>query len=234
MKSLIFTFQFGSSFKKYFWFLSDDMRGQLTLNETEFTNRCSVLKRYVDANIDREKQVLYALQHLMHQMEHPNSEYSIFILYLWKNNNDFLSPFFQDCCSISSIACTTMMWYPKKALTPGLHARIQQSRRARAWPPNLPTISSRGCAKTMTMKAKTKSEKKMIFQQFFKKTARKKKFISNEEEKNCRRSRFIRKKNTPFSRWWLCNPPKTRNFFPTRNARAHLSWKNDGKKIGWN
>ena len=50
------------------------MRGQLTLNETEFTNRCSVLKRYVDANIDREKQVLYALQHLMHQMEHPNSK----------------------------------------------------------------------------------------------------------------------------------------------------------------
>ena len=74
---------------------------------------------------------------------------------------------------------------------PGLHARIQQSRRARAWPPNLPTISSRGCAKTMTMKAKTKSEKEMIFQQFFKKTAKKIQLAT----KNCRRSRFIRKKN---------------------------------------
>ena len=73
---------------------------------------------------------------------------------------------------------------------PGLHARIQQSRRARAWPPNLPTISSRGCAKTMTMKAKTKSEKEMIFQQFFKKTAKKIQLAT----KNCRRSRFIRKK----------------------------------------
>ena len=66
---------------------------------------------------------------------------------------------------------------------PGLHARIQQSRRARAWPPNLPTISSRGCAKTMTMKAKTKSEKKMIFQQFFKKTARKKNSLATKKKK---------------------------------------------------
>jgi len=89
LKSLIFTFQFGSSFKKYFWFLSDDMRGQLTLNETEFTNRCSVLKRYVDANIDREKQVLYALQHLMHQMEHPNR--LLFNIFNCLYNNDVIS-----------------------------------------------------------------------------------------------------------------------------------------------
>lgn len=160
------------------------MRGQLTLNETEFTNRCSVLKRYVDANIDREKQVLYALQHLMHQMEHPNSECSIFFfIFLTKTIMILFLPYFQDCCSISSIACTTMMWYPKKALTPGLHARIQQSRRARAWPPNLPTISSRGCAKTMTMKAKTKSEKRWFFNNFLKKTARKKNSLATKKKK---------------------------------------------------
>merc|ERR1711860_94382 len=110
----------------------------------------------------------------------------------------------------------------KKALTPGLHARIQQSRRARAWPPNLPTISSRGCAKTMTMKAKTKREKKMIFQQFFKKKQQEKKFISNEEEKNCRRSRFIRKKIPHFLVGDYVIPPK-RAISSLQETRARIS-----------
>lgn len=140
------------------YFSDEKSKNEKTLNETEFTNRCSVLKRYVDANIDREKQVLYALQHLMHTLEHPNSK-SFFKTYSKKSSKIQTLLFFQNCCSISSMPCTTMMWYRKKALKPGLRARIQQSRKARAWLPNLPPISSRGCAKTMTMKAKTKSEK---------------------------------------------------------------------------
>ena len=76
-------------------------------------------------------------------------------------------------------------------------------------------------------------KKRWFFNNFLKKQ-QEKKFISNEEEKNCRRSRFIRKKIPHFLVGDYVIPPKTRNFFPTRNARAHLSWKNDGKKIGWN
>lgn len=50
----------------------DEVKGVITLNESVFTERCSVLKKFVDANIEREKQVLYALQQLMVQLEHPS------------------------------------------------------------------------------------------------------------------------------------------------------------------
>ena len=90
------------------YFSDEKSKNEKTLNETEFTNRCSVLKRYVDANIDREKQVLYALQHLMHTLEHPNSK-SFFKTYSKKSSKIQTLLFFQNCCSISSMPCTTMM-----------------------------------------------------------------------------------------------------------------------------
>jgi len=66
-----------------------ESRGQLALNENEFNDRCSVLKKFVDANIEREKQVLYALQHLMHQMEHPNK--LLFNIFNCLYHNDVIS-----------------------------------------------------------------------------------------------------------------------------------------------
>lgn len=69
--------------------INEKSKNEKTLNETEFTNRCSVLKRYVDANIDREKQVLYALQHLMHTLEHPNK--LLFNIFNALYNNDVIS-----------------------------------------------------------------------------------------------------------------------------------------------
>ena len=34
-----------------------------------------VLRKYMDDDLGRQKQALYALQHLMHRLEHPNSEF---------------------------------------------------------------------------------------------------------------------------------------------------------------
>ena len=45
------------------------------MEESKLEARCPLVKKYVDANTDREKQVLYALQHMMHEMEHPNSKF---------------------------------------------------------------------------------------------------------------------------------------------------------------
>ena len=44
------------------------------LDKETLTNRCVVLRKYVDDDLGRQKQTLYALQHLMHRLEHPNSE----------------------------------------------------------------------------------------------------------------------------------------------------------------
>ncbi len=43
-------------------------------NPNAFKFRHVVLKRYLDGKLDRDVQALYAFQHLMHKMEHPNSE----------------------------------------------------------------------------------------------------------------------------------------------------------------
>ena len=40
--------------------------------------RKNLLRTYLDGNLEREKQALYALQYLMHRLEHPNSK-SIFM-----------------------------------------------------------------------------------------------------------------------------------------------------------
>lgn len=50
----------------------DKNRGEWSLDESKLDARLPLVKKYVDANTDREKQVLYALQHMMHEMEHPN------------------------------------------------------------------------------------------------------------------------------------------------------------------
>ncbi len=37
--------------------------------------RKNLLRTYLDGNLEREKQALYALQYLMHRLEHPNSKF---------------------------------------------------------------------------------------------------------------------------------------------------------------
>merc|ERR1712002_259609 len=43
-----------------------------TLDEKILTDRISVLKKYIDANKDRELSALYAIQQLVNKLEHPN------------------------------------------------------------------------------------------------------------------------------------------------------------------
>ena len=49
----------------------------------------NLLRTYLDGKVPREKQALYALQYLMHKMEHPNSKCCCiifrFIKIYWKN-----------------------------------------------------------------------------------------------------------------------------------------------------
>lgn len=54
--------------------ISDEERGDWKFNEDQFQARCPLLKRFVDADLEREKHVIYSLQHLMHELEHPNSK----------------------------------------------------------------------------------------------------------------------------------------------------------------
>ena len=68
------------------FFISDEVKGVITLNESVFTERCSVLKKFVDANIEREKQVLYALQQLMVQLEHPSSKSTLQLMCVHAQN----------------------------------------------------------------------------------------------------------------------------------------------------
>lgn len=50
----------------------------MALNEDNYADRCLILKRFLDVGIDggtdREQQALFALQALMHELEHPNSK----------------------------------------------------------------------------------------------------------------------------------------------------------------
>ena len=47
---------------------------KMFLCEDNYADRCQILKRFLDFNIDREQQALFALQALMHELEHPNSK----------------------------------------------------------------------------------------------------------------------------------------------------------------
>ena len=53
------------------------------LDKESLSARCLVLRKYVDDNVERQKQTLYALQHLMHRLEHPNSEFTIIIIIIY-------------------------------------------------------------------------------------------------------------------------------------------------------
>ena len=55
---------------------------QMVLSEDNYADRCLILKRFLDADIDREQQALFALQALMHELEHPNSKYHFIKKYL--------------------------------------------------------------------------------------------------------------------------------------------------------
>ena len=54
--------------------LPGSVGNQCELNQEVLKDRVSILKKYVDGNQEREKNALYSLQHLMHRLEHPNSE----------------------------------------------------------------------------------------------------------------------------------------------------------------
>ena len=47
---------------------------QCKLDAESLKFRNPVLKKYLDADMEREVQALFALQHLMHRLEHPNSK----------------------------------------------------------------------------------------------------------------------------------------------------------------
>ena len=47
--------------------------------------RAVILKRYLDAKVDRETQALFALQALVHRLEHPNSKYTSLVKTLFFN-----------------------------------------------------------------------------------------------------------------------------------------------------
>jgi len=63
--------------------------GLLQLNENNYADRCLIVKRYVDSDLDREKQALYALQHLMQELEHPTKLLTTIFSTLY--NNDVIS-----------------------------------------------------------------------------------------------------------------------------------------------
>jgi len=70
-------------------FKYDKDRGEWTLEENRLEDRCPLVKKYVDAKTEREKQVLYALHHLMEEMEHPNKMLTNIFFCLY--NNDVIS-----------------------------------------------------------------------------------------------------------------------------------------------
>jgi len=67
----------------------DEERSEWKLIEARLDARCALVKKYVDTNIEREKQVLFALQHLMDEMEHPNKLLTNIFNSLY--NNDVIS-----------------------------------------------------------------------------------------------------------------------------------------------
>ena len=54
-----------------FYFTEDNQFHRENMDE-----RKNLLRTYLDGNLEREKQALYALQSLMHRLEHPNSKFS--------------------------------------------------------------------------------------------------------------------------------------------------------------
>jgi hypothetical protein len=52
--------------------------GGTVFNPSAFSEKKLLLIYLLDGNIGRQKEALYALQHLMHRLEHPNSELKIF------------------------------------------------------------------------------------------------------------------------------------------------------------
>jgi translation initiation factor 4G len=61
----------------------------LQLSEDSYADRCLILKRFLDVDIDREQQALFALQALMHELEHPNKLLATIFFALY--NNDVIS-----------------------------------------------------------------------------------------------------------------------------------------------
>ncbi len=51
--------------------------------------RKNLLRTYLDGKVPREKQALYALQNLMHKMEHPNSKYRRAKMLLYSINVEY-------------------------------------------------------------------------------------------------------------------------------------------------
>merc|ERR1719412_1944160 len=70
-------------------FKYDELKCQWSLNEEQFGQRTIILKKYVDAKLENEKQILYGLQHMMHEMQHPNKLLSMIFYCLY--NDDVIS-----------------------------------------------------------------------------------------------------------------------------------------------
>jgi len=73
------------------------------LNVHLMGERSSLLKKYLDGEMQLELQALYSLQHLMHRLEHPNSELTSSLEHGVMTN--VVS--FQNCCIRSSNVSTT-------------------------------------------------------------------------------------------------------------------------------
>ena len=58
----------------YIIIIADEKKCQWSLNTEQLGYRSKILKKYVDAKLEREVYFLYGLQHLMHEMQHPNSK----------------------------------------------------------------------------------------------------------------------------------------------------------------
>ena len=65
----------------------------LTLETEAMQHRAVILKKYLDAKVERETQALFALQTLVHKLEHPNSKFLFlkFQLQHSRKNLHFLS-----------------------------------------------------------------------------------------------------------------------------------------------
>ena len=51
-----------------------DQPNSCSLDQESMQARAVILKRILDAKVERETQALYALQALIHKLEHPNSK----------------------------------------------------------------------------------------------------------------------------------------------------------------
>ena len=52
-----------------------DQPNSCSLDQESMQARAVILKRILDAKVERETQALYALQALIHKLEHPNSKW---------------------------------------------------------------------------------------------------------------------------------------------------------------